>query len=175
MSEHVSCKVCSQKFYHERQVQFGKFCDEYNEAQWEEVMGSDKTANQKLIALRDALLMKTHKLWKRFSAIKKEFECSKEEKCELHITRVGLASTLEVHCTYRSERCKGHSWAVTPPSNPNAHPSHNKTYDINNCAILAGHQAGMGWTCAKNFFQSLVFSICPKLGTNQPNSMLEQP
>ena len=87
--------------------------------------------------------------------MKKEFECSKEEKCKLHITRGGLASTLEVRCTYRSERCKGHSWAVTPPSNPNAHPSHNKTYDINKCAILAGHQAGMGWTCAKNLFSIL--------------------
>ena len=64
VSEHVQCKTCSHKFYHERQVQFGKFCDEYNEAQWEEVMGSDKTDNQKLVALRDVLLMKTHKLWK---------------------------------------------------------------------------------------------------------------
>ena len=118
-------------------------------------MGSARTADEKLTALHDILLMKTHKLWKRFSALHKEFECSKEQKCELHINRVGLATTLEVRCTYRSERCKGHFWNVEPPSTPNAHPSHNKSYDINNCAILAGHQAGMGWTCAKNFFSIL--------------------
>ena len=163
------------KFYHDRQVQFGKFCDEYKKAQWEEIIVSDKTPDEKLIALHHVLLLKTHKLWKRFSAIKKEFECNNEEKCELHISRVGLATTLEVRCTYRSERCKGHSWTVTPPSTPGAHPSHNKTYDINNCAILAGHQAGMGWTCEKNFFLSSVLNTCPKLVTNQPKTTLEQP
>ena len=114
-------------------------------------MLSGRTQEQKIIALSDIISYKTNKLWQSFAHSKLDLECKRREKCELHVTRVGLANTLEIRCTYRSQRCDGHSWTVQPPSNLTIRPSHNKAYHLNTTSILAAHQAGMGWKCTRNF------------------------
>ena len=77
-------------------------------------MHSNRNQQQKMIALSDIIAFKTDILFKRFCAMKMNLECKKEERCKVHVSRVGLATTLEVRCTYRSQRCDGHSWKVEP-------------------------------------------------------------
>ena len=77
---------------------------------------------------------------------------SQNQKCELQIQRIGLANTLTVRCTYRSQRCDGHYWSVDPSSNPKIKKAYNKAYDVNNLSIVAAHQTGIGYVSIKRFF-----------------------
>lgn len=77
---------------------------------------------------------------------------SHEQKSVLEIKWIGLANTLTVRCTYRAQRCKGHSWHVVPPSTPNIHQCYNKACDINNLSIVAAHQTALGYISIKCLF-----------------------
>lgn len=114
-------------------------------------MRSGRAPDKKLIALHDVLLMKTNKVCKRFSALPKEFECSKEEKHELHISRVGLETTLEVRCTYRLEHCKVHSWLSPLLQNPMSIPDTTK-HMIKKLSNLGGPPGWDGLDTCKNLF-----------------------
>ena len=103
----------------------------------------------------DLLRSPTTKLWKEFLRLDVENINNNCGKCELKVNKRGLACTLEVRCVHRSQRCTGHSWETTPMFDPQGHPEHFKSYDINKQSILSAHQLGMGWVDMRHFFSLL--------------------
>ena len=97
----------------------------------------------------------TTKLWKEFLRLDVENIDNNCGKCELKLYKRGLACTLEVRCTYRSQQCTGHSWETTAMVDPQGHPEHFKSYDINKQSIMCAHQLGMGWVDMRHFFSLL--------------------
>ena len=43
VEENICCKACIEKYYHERELKFHKYCDTYRQEQFDEVMRSNRT------------------------------------------------------------------------------------------------------------------------------------
>ena len=155
IQENVLFQTCIGNFYSERRVRFHRFCDSYCRNTFTHLLESGKTTDEILMMASDVLGKTTTKLWKEFLRLDVETINTYNAKCKLTVIKRGLACTLEVHCTHQSQRCNGHSWQNSPMSDPQGHPEHLKTYDINKQSIICAHQLGMGWVDMCHFFSLL--------------------
>ena len=155
IQENVVCQTCIDKFHHEHRVRFHRFCDTYRRNAFTHLLESGKTTDEMLMKASDVLKKTTTTLWKDFLRLDVVKHNTYNAKCELTVNKSGLACTLEVHCTYRSQRCNGHSWHIAPMSDPQGRTNHLKTYDLNKQSIICAQQMGVGWVDMCRFFSLL--------------------